>query len=237
LIRSERGDCHYAIGKKPERIDRHIPWGDAPWDEYGSCVPPAEWAASDDADEVWAREQYEEWLAEHDPSYAVFPVWFGNVHGPGSFAMRHAEYDGADGFILVRKETGALEQLGALGTRRLTSMQQADAFIAAYEKWARGEICGWVVEDSDGECLDSVWGYDDEAMCMEEGIAAATALSTATKQVQVCVLFKGGTWGKASVSVPLHVGESKCAAWIWANHVDRTAVLGVALVTDVQGSD
>ncbi len=47
--------------------------------------------------------------------------------------------------------------------------------VDVYDRWGRGEFAGYIVEDEDGDQLDSCWGFDDVDYCREEAKSAAEA--------------------------------------------------------------
>lgn len=110
--------------------------------------------------------------------YDVFPVYMLDHSGLafsigdlGADPFRHY-YMGMDsgllGFLLLKREAYA-------GSARTTE-QHARALVETLCAWANGSIFGYVVEDSDGEVIDSCWGYVGEAdYCFQEGINAADA--------------------------------------------------------------
>jgi hypothetical protein len=47
------------------------------------------------------------------------------------------------------------------------------AELDEFESWANGEVYGYIVEDLDGEHLDSCWGFYGEKYAIEEGESSA----------------------------------------------------------------
>lgn len=82
---------------------------------------------------------------------------------------------GQVGFIFMDKPT-ALREFG--GTR-LTPAIKRRAFdlmvaeVEEYDQFLTGDVWGYVVEDAEGEHLDSCWGFYGAKYAIEEGQAAA----------------------------------------------------------------
>jgi len=51
--------------------------------------------------------------------------------------------------------------------------RQIAAEVDLYDRWGRGEFSGYLVEDEDGDVLESCWGFDDEEYCREQAREAA----------------------------------------------------------------
>lgn len=109
------------------------------------------------------------------------PVWLydhsGTCYRAAETNPFHCPWDsGLFGFIYVSKADARKEY----GVKRITAAKRAEivehlkAEVKEYSAWANGEVYGFVVEDSDGETLDSCWGFiGDSAYAMEAGIDAA----------------------------------------------------------------
>ena len=94
----------------------------------------------------------------------------------GRLPQGHAEFDsGRVGSIFVRREDFPEgHDLSAV----------AEATCEAYTDWANGNICGFQIEDEDGNGLDSCWGfigdYDDSG-CLEQARDAFNAAVSEAK--------------------------------------------------------
>jgi hypothetical protein len=51
--------------------------------------------------------------------------------------------------------------------------------VETYDQYLTGHVFGYIVENGEGEQLDSCWGYFGEAHCVEEGRAVAACLAEA----------------------------------------------------------
>lgn len=82
--------------------------------------------------------------------------------------FRHCDPQGWDsgqvGFIYVDrdkvKEEYHVKQIRQGVRQKVYSVLQGE--VEAYDKYLRGDVYGFVIEDADGEQLDSCWGYYDE---------------------------------------------------------------------------
>lgn len=45
--------------------------------------------------------------------------------------------------------------------------------VELYDRWSRGEFAGYIVEDEDGDKLESCWGFDDVDYCRAEAKSVA----------------------------------------------------------------
>ena len=64
-----------------------------------------------------------------------------------------------------------------ISAKRLAYIEQQVRHMAEiYSAWVNGEIYGFVVEDSDGEHIDSCWGFYERDYCLQEGVSVAEQL-------------------------------------------------------------
>lgn len=63
------------------------------------------------------------------------------------------------GYDHCRGWDGALDGYEDKPTLRKTAVQILEAEVKIYDCWLRGDICGWVLEGSEGEVINSMWGY------------------------------------------------------------------------------
>ena len=82
---------------------------------------------------------------------------------------------GQVGFIFVTKaklraEYG-VKRMGAATIRKATAVLESE--VKTYDEYLRGDVYGFVVEDAEGNQLDSCWGFYGLAYCREEAKGAA----------------------------------------------------------------
>jgi hypothetical protein len=111
----------------------------------------------------WARENAGEWEA-----FALFMYdHSGTIYKPsrgGSSPFSCPWDSGRVGFIFLKRSEFSGDLFDA-----------ATQICETYTAWANGEIYGYVLEDDDGEHLDSCWGYIGERdYCESEMDEAAT---------------------------------------------------------------
>ena len=206
--------------------ESHLAWGEGRWGEYGEAIP----APPPPGDESEAYDLYEEWQEEYDASYQVFPFTCGNAHGPGSFSFWLMEVDDTrhrepDGWIFVKKPETDLE---ALSKPEWTPEAIRDALIERYETWANGDVWGYVIEDKDGNELDSCWGFYGSERCREEAERVADSLVGRTRDVGLIVFTTSG-WESVVVSLPVEVPESRACLWALENKLRDPVIRGAAL--------
>jgi hypothetical protein len=94
--------------------------------------------------------------------WEAFPL-FKYEHGRVAYSCDSfsCQWDsGQSGFIFIHKPS--------VGD---SPREAADGFCKTYTSWANGDVWGYVVEDADGEHLDSCWGFigdSDESYMMSE---------------------------------------------------------------------
>jgi hypothetical protein len=82
---------------------------------------------------------------------------------------------GQSGYIYVTKKT-ALEWYGGkvlTKGKREKTLQQLRGIVDTYSQWCNGECYGFIIEDQDGEQLDSCWGYIGADWAMQAGKESA----------------------------------------------------------------
>lgn len=137
-------------------------------------------------------------------------------------ATRNDEYDGA---IYDTPETRA--ECG----EPADMMAALIAELNVYNKWARGEFVGFVVERSVPACehghgdewqhVESVWGFDDESYALEQGceIAQAQRVEDFTQQCRHC--GDALTWQKPwTLDLTSAGGASHTIAGHWSSARD-----------------
>lgn len=80
-----------------------------------------------------------------------------------------------DGIVVVTRDTYASVNGDAVPTPE-SARELARWEVARYSAWATGDVYGYVVEDSDGNEIDSCWGYigSDEFAYMYQQAVSAT---------------------------------------------------------------
>jgi len=71
---------------------------------------------------------------------------------------------GQVGYVLIKKSAYR-------GSKRRAEI--AESWCKAVTTWCNGWYYGYVIEDGDGEHLDSCWGFDDAEYCEKEAIEIA----------------------------------------------------------------
>lgn len=94
---------------------------------------------------------------------------------PGDFrAVDSAGWDwGQVGFIYATKETMKL-----IGTAPEDVEDVLRGEVAVYDQYLRGDVWGYIIEDEDGEHLDSCWGFFGREHVEEEAESARRSLSS-----------------------------------------------------------
>lgn len=121
-----------------------------------------------------------EYLEENKDTVLWLPVYMYDHSGitisTGSFSCPWDS--GQLGVILVTREQ-ALEEFGG---KRLTKKIKEKAYnllegeVKVYDQYLRGDVYGFIVEDSDGFHVDSCWGFfGDPEECLAEGVSVAEA--------------------------------------------------------------
>lgn len=144
------------------------------WDNLGKIICfHKEYELGDPHD--YNSENYKGWdefLAEIKTTKAdiILPLYLYDHSGlrikVGSFAgllpQGHAEFDsGQVGFIIATAE--AIRK--SFGVKKITTTVREKAEkvlrgeVETYDKYISGQVCGFVIENSDGENLDSCWGF------------------------------------------------------------------------------
>ena len=73
--------------------------------------------------------------------------------------------------------------------------------VKAYDLFLRGGYVGYVIEDLDGETVDSCWGFDDKAYCLDEAKSAAKYVADKYALVQAAELASRATLAGPSPEV------------------------------------
>ena len=164
--------------------------------------------------EDMAREDAEHF---HKPGWEVFPL-FAYVHGNtvlslGEFSCRWDS--GQVGYVLVKlTEVGE----GTTDAGRVTARVCAEGLVETWNQYLSGDVWGYVITDGDGAEVEdgSCWGFYGLDECIEEAKRACPSAAE-TREVNLKVLFKDGTWAAAAETVPLRVGDNQVPAFAMTN--------------------
>lgn len=213
----------YTFGRKdaPDP-EQYLPWGVGRWGDYGAEIPAKEWDKDLPDEDKWelaeARDLYEEWLGERETGYEVWPFRSGDAHGAGSWCiwvmdLEDLDRRSPDGWIYVKVPETPLEQLAAAAGPSPEVIR--DQLIKDYQQWANGDVWGFVVEDADGNNLDSCWGFYGTEACIEAAKGSADHAVTQTRKVMLLLLRDSPSlsWETQTLEVPLWVAESKVPDW------------------------
>lgn len=119
----------------------------------------SKWHQFDSPSEVlpWAKKN----------KFWAFPL-FKYEHGGVAYSLGafSCPWDsGQCGYVLMSK---------AEWPRQAKAVLSAKSHVESYSSWCNGEIYGYIIEDSDGEHLDSCWGYvGDSKYCLDEAMSNA----------------------------------------------------------------
>lgn len=120
-------------------------------------------------------EEVRTWAANNGfHCYPVFKYEHGNV--AYSIAPFSCPWDsGQAGYLLL-----SLEEWSAMDDK---ADSYAKGTLESYSSWCNGEIYGWIVEDEDGETLESCWGYIGESdYALQEGLDTAEGIEKRRKR-------------------------------------------------------
>jgi len=88
----------------------------------------------------------------------------------------------------------------------------ARVHVEVWNQYLSGDVWGYIVEDSDGNELESCWGFYGHEYCTEEAKSVAAWYKGKTRPVTLALLGDG-TWENKVVQVPQAVGDNKAADW------------------------
>lgn len=138
-----------------------------------------------------SREHLERWRDKH---YCVLPLY---LYDHSGLSMNTTGFScGWDsshvGFIYLSlekasKEYGLQKWTDVYEPTGLTLYQQCEKMMRAevetYDKWLTNDVWGYVIEDQDGNELDSCWGFYGDEYCKQEAIASAKAIAARLAKV------------------------------------------------------
>ena len=168
-------------------------YGDDPrsWDNLGTMIYfhnryslPHE--ADINSDDYSSWDEMEEAITRKFGSCVILPVYMydhsGLAFSTGSFHGRlpqgHAYFDsGRVGFIFVTKKK-IRKEYGKAGKKEIEkAIDIMKGEVDVYGKYANGECYRFVVEDPEGEQVDSCGGYYDSEDAMNEALGIAKTFS------------------------------------------------------------
>lgn len=115
----------------------------------------------------------EKWaLREHDAPIAV-ALRIGDGHGPLTHLETTTDRDYANGIAFLTRDT-IREEWGKGPAAYAKARAYLTAEVEEYAAWIAGRVYGYIVEDENGETVDSCWGFiGEEEYAAEEAREAA----------------------------------------------------------------
>jgi hypothetical protein len=120
-------------------------------------------------------ERFQAWLAEHPA--IVLPLY---LYDHSGITMNTTGFScpwdsGQVGFIYVTLADARKEYVRQRLSRRLRARIEDGLRqeVATYDDYLCGRVYGFIVEDKDGETIDSCWGFYGLDQCLEQAMAAA----------------------------------------------------------------
>jgi hypothetical protein len=148
------------------------------WDNLGTMVCfHSRYGLGDESrlrsDSFSGWDEVEDYLREEFGAEILLPLY---LYDHGGLTMRTSPFScpwdsGQVGFIYTTRE----RVLKDYNKKRLTKSlrEKAEASlrteVETYDQFLRGEVYGFVIEDEDGEHVDSCWGFFGEDYCREQG--------------------------------------------------------------------
>jgi hypothetical protein len=86
---------------------------------------------------------------------------------------------GQVGYIFVERDRFLKEFGFKKMTKKAKEILEAhlESEVEDYDNYLTGEVYGYMVEDEEGNCVDSCWGYNGESKyALEEGVSVAKAI-------------------------------------------------------------
>jgi hypothetical protein len=113
------------------------------------------------------------WNKRLHHNYIVLPLY---LYDHGGITMNTSGFrcpwdSGQVGYIYVSVEDAKKEY----GWKRLTQKRRKlietnlTNEVKTYDQYLTGDVWGWIIEDEDGEHIDSCWGYYGHEYCQQEG--------------------------------------------------------------------
>lgn len=110
-------------------------------------------------------EDLEATIDKEEDSVVIFPLYM-YEHGGVTISTTpfSCHWDsGRIGLIFVRREDVLKEKL---------SLKQVEEYlrqeVATYDQYLTGDVWGYTIEDEEGECLESCWGFFGREFCEQE---------------------------------------------------------------------
>ena len=76
---------------------------------------------------------------------------------------------GQVGYIYVTMEDARKEWSGTDEEIRAKALTCLEAEVKVYDQYLTGDVYGYIIEDDDGEIVDSCWGFYEDEYCREAG--------------------------------------------------------------------
>ena len=149
------------------------------------------------------------WMFEHSGCvFKTAELGDGNPFGNGMYAQFDS---GCFGVIAIPIEK-AMKEWGEDYEERAKNWMKG--CIDDYDKWQRGEVYCYVIEDEDGDEVGGCGGYYDENKALSEGVAEAEAYVEGEKQ-EIENMLENATLDELKIKFY----EMATAAPLWADEV------------------
>jgi hypothetical protein len=113
-------------------------------------------------------EDVQEYLAEN-PSIILSVYMYEHSGVAYSTTPFSCPWDSGQVGVIFVEKVKAAEEYGALTDEVIEKIKsRLKGEIETYSKWANGEVYGFIVEDKDGEHVDSCWGFYETEEALEE---------------------------------------------------------------------
>lgn len=150
-----------------------------------------------EAIEAYAHEKRATWAAFplylYDHSGTTYRASQGGNPFVGRLPQGHAEFDsGRVGSIFVDFEAVGCKKSWKKAQKLAHAFKAAQGFCEYYTDWANGNIWGYVIEDEDGEHVDSCWGFigdwDGDDLALDAGREALEHFAEDAKAAKAAAL-------------------------------------------------
>lgn len=158
-------------------------------DEQPKCSGPefmrnlaADAVSANDADLI-PDEHVQRILDKH---FVILPLY---LYDHGGITMSTGRFSchwdsGQVGWIYCTMKRARKEWTGTDDEIRDQALNCLEAEVKSYDAYLTGRIYGYVIEDEDGENIDSCWGFDDEKYAWQEAMDSAQRSLSQTGGVQ-----------------------------------------------------
>lgn len=100
--------------------------------------------------------------------YVIIPIWRNGYGGMFGASVVVESDSGCDGFILF-----PVSDLPKEGISREQAVKNLECEIEEYSAWCTGDVYGYVIEDENGNELDSCWGFYGQDYAIESARESA----------------------------------------------------------------